>query len=300
MTPYIRQNILGNAPQLPISEEQFDELAEARTVLTAAFGLEESYDLLLGNYVEIEKELLAAAANNTVRDHNDYQDFFELRSTINRRVVNLLTTTRLYLDQAPQRLADCATNPEKARSEFKLRTNAHYDGFFSYRFLEELRNYVQHCGLAVHNLKRYRRWVGEGIERALEISIQPSTERHYLVADRQFKKKILEEMPVEVVLTLAIREYLHCIGDLHMLVRSHVVDRVLSARQLIATQISRYAGENNGVTGGLSAFRVDFEGKEQLLPLFLDWDDVREKLVSRNSGLVNLGRKIVTGRVEAT
>lgn len=298
MTPYIRQNIIGNAPELPISEAQFVEIAEARIVLTAVFGLEESYDLLIGNYVEVERELLAAAATNAVRDLNEYQDFFELRSTINRRVVNLLTATRLYLDQAPQRLANCAADPARARAEFKQRTHKHYDEFFSYRFLEALRNHVQHCGLAVHRLSQNSRWLGEGIERVMELSIQPFAERRYLVTDGEFKRKILEEMPTEVVLTLAIREYLQCIGNLHMLVRSHVANRVARSRQLIHAQISRYAEENKGVTIGLTAFKSDSNGKQESLPLLLDWDDVREKLASRNSGLVTLGRHVVTGRAK--
>lgn len=296
MTPYIRQNIFGNAPQLAINEQQFENLAKARNVLRAAFALEESYDLLIGNYIEVEKELLAAAAINAVQDITEYKDFFDLRSTINRRVVNLLTTTRLYLDQAPQRLADCATDPNKAKREFKKRTNQHYDEFFSYRFLEALRNYVQHYGLAVHHLSHTRKWIGEGIERVMEISIQPFSEKRHLAADSKFKGETLEEMPDKVALTLAIREYLQCIGDLHMLVRSHTADCISEARQVISAQISRYARESDGKTVGLTAFRLDSQGKQEMLPLFLDWDDIRLKLVSTNSGLVALGRHIVTGR----
>lgn len=295
MTSYIRQKILSNAPALPITETQFNELSEARSVLAAAFGLEESYDLLIGNYVEVEKDLLAAAASNAVRDLNEYQDFFELRSTINRRVVNLLTTARFYLDQAPQRLADCAVDPHKARNEFKLRTQEHFDGLFSYRFLEALRNHVQHCGLAVHRLSLNRKWIGEGLERVMEISVQPYTEQRYLTADGGFKKSVLKEMPSEVVLTLVIREYLQCIGNLHTLVRSHIAERVSRSRQLINDQISRYAKENNGVTIGLNAFMSAPDGIQVSMPLMLDWDDVREKLVLKNSGLVSLSRHVVTG-----
>lgn len=292
MTPYLQQKIIGHAPKLPINEELFEELAVARTALTAAFELEESYDLLLGNYVEVERELLTASASNAIRNLNDYQDFFELRSTINRRVVNLLTATRLYLDQAPQRLADCAADPAKARSEFKLRTREHYDKFFSYRFLEALRNHVQHCGLAVHSVTQGVKCVSEG----LEVSVQPYAEQRYLAVDGGFKSKILDEMPAKVLLTLAMREYLQCIGDLHMLVRSHIADHVLKARQLVGAQISRYATENNGETTGLSAFKLNPQGQVESIAMFLDWDDIREKLALRNSGLTALSRHFVTGR----
>lgn len=297
MTSYIKQSILSNAVQLPINDQQFENIANAVRVLKAAFALEESYDLLIGNYVEVEKEVLAAAASNAVQNLNEYKDFFDLRSTINRRVVNLLTTTRLYLDQVPQRLADCTADPDCARCEFKQRTNEHYDDFFSYRFMEALRNHVQHCGLAVHHLSHDSKWIGESGERVIEISVQPFSEKRHFVADGGFKKKILDEMPEKILLMHAIREYLECIGNLHTLVRHHITDYVLKSRRVISDQISRYSLENNGVTLGLSAFRIDSQGQQEVLPLFLDWDDIRLRLASRNSGLLALSRHVVTGRV---
>ncbi len=298
MSCYLRQNVISRVPELPISNEQYEAVANARAILTSAFAIEESYDLLIGNYVEVEQELLTATAINAVRDLNEYHDFFELRSTINRRVVNLLTATRLYFDQIPQRLSDCATAPEDARSEFRQRTRDHYDATFGYRFLEALRNHVQHCGFAVHRLSLNKKWIGEGEDRVLEISIQPFAEKRYLVADGGFKKKILDEMPDQVVLTCAIRDYLQCIGNLHKLVRSHVTERVKEARQTIEGHLSEYSNENNGSTIGLMAFRTDSQGRKESVPLLLDWDDVRIKLIARNSGMVTLGRHIVTGRAK--
>ncbi len=297
MTPYIQQNIIGNAPQLPISEQEFEALAEARTVLNAVFELEESYDLLIGNYIEVEKELLTAAASNAVQQLTEYSDFFELRSTVNRRVVNLLTATRLYLDQTPQRLANCAVDPARARKEFEQRTNQNYDKSFNYRFLEALRNHVQHCGLAVHSIKSTNEWIRDSGKEEMEISVQPFSEKLYCSADGKFKKLVLAEMPEKVSLMLAIREYLQHIGDLHMLVRSHVNDRAQKSRQLISEQISKYATENRGVTTGLTAFRLNAHKQKESLPLFLDWDDVRLRLVSRNKSMAALGRGVVTGRV---
>lgn len=225
MNTYLRQHVIGPAPEVPISDAQFEAAKSARVVLTAAFALEESFDLLIGNYIEVEQELLTAAAANAARSTNTYEDFFELRSTVNRRVVNLLTAGRLYLDQAPQHLAKCAQDATTARADFKKRTNDHYDASFAYRFLEALRNHVQHCGLAVHRLSINR----AGETRELELSIQPFAEKRYLAEDAQFKRRVLVETPDQVVLTKVIREYLQCLGDVHNLVRSHVAVNVEAA-----------------------------------------------------------------------
>jgi hypothetical protein len=105
-------------------------------------------------------------------------------------------------------------------------------------------------------------------------------------------------MPKQVVLTLVIREYLQCIGDLHKLVRSHATERVKEARKTIEGHLSEYAKESNGAIIGLTAFRTDSLGRNESVPLLLDWDDVRIKLVARNSGMVALGRHVVTGRAK--
>jgi hypothetical protein len=296
MSPYIRQQILGHAPSIAITDDQFDAIKAARVVLSAAFALEESYDLLIGNYVEVEQELLAAAAVNAARNKDAYDDFFELRATINRRVVNLLTTARLYLDQAPQRLATCAKDPQAARAELKTRTNEHYDALFGYRFLEALRNHVQHCGLAVHSISIKNEWVETGGIRMREISIQPFASRSDLAEDAKFKPSVLKETPEKVVLTHVIREYLQCLGDIHKLVRSHVTENAQQARLTIQQHISAYGDANNAKTLGLAAIRPGPDGEQESVPLFLNWDDVRVKLVSRNSTLTALARHVVTGR----
>lgn len=298
MSSYLRQNVIGLAPVLQISNEQYEAIVDARAILTSAFAIEESYDLLIGNFMEVEQELLPATTINAVRDLNGYHDFFELRSTINRRVVNLLTATRLYLDQTPQRLSDCATTPDVARFEFKQRTHYHYDATFGYRFLETLRNHVQHCGLAVHRLSLINKWTGEGEDRVFERSIQPYAEKCYLVMDGGFKQNVLDEMSEQVDLTLVIREYLECIGDIHKLVRSHVTERVRDARQTIEGHLSEYSKESNASIIGLTAFRTDSQGRKESVPLLLDWDDVRIKLIARNSCMVALGRHVVTGRAK--
>jgi len=299
MNAYLRQNVLDPVRKLPISDEQFEAIAKSRITLASAFALEESYDLLIGNYVEVEQEILSATASYAVRDLTEHQDFFELRATINRRVVNLLTAARLYLDQARQRFSGCSDDPEKARADFEQRANHHYDSCFGYRFLEALRNHVQHCGLAVHRLSLDTKWIkGGGEKRMCELSIHPFVEQSQLAADGKFKQAVLNEMQPKEVLIQHIREYLERIGDLHRLARERIAGHADAARQTIQKHISMYAEQSNDSPIGLTAFRTNAEGQEERVPLFLDGDDVRLKLISRNSSMMELGRIFVTGRIK--
>ena len=113
--------------------------------------------------------------------------------------------------------------------------------------------------------------------------------------DGKFKKIVLDETPEKVVLTKVIREYLQCIGDIHKLVRSHVVERAEQARAIIQQHLSAYSAVNNGVVIGLAAIRGEL-GQQEAVPLLLDWDDVRIKLMTRNSTLTTLGHDFVTSR----
>lgn len=297
MKYYLRQEIIGSAAELPITENQFRSIAAARRQLTAAFALEEAYDLLVANYVELEQELLAAAAETVAQSLAEYEEFFLLRSKVNRRAVNLLTAARLYIDQAPQRLGACSTNSNTAKSEFKGWTSAHYDTSSSYRFLEALRNHVQHCGVAVHKLSVGSQWIEVEGTRLLEASVSPFTIRKYLEEDKQFKGQVLTECPEEVNLMGYVRKYLQCLGDVHQHVRSVASPVAKAARDLLQTHISQYGESNNGQTIGLAAIQAHESGAKQSIPLLLDWDDVRIRLTKKNRTLGSLSKQAVSSRV---
>jgi hypothetical protein len=172
--------VLQSTPRIPLTAEEFEELRCARMAMTAAFTLEEIYDLVLANFNELEVSVLHAAVSEMTRWEEDYQDYFEIRSGFNRRTLNLLSATRLYLDQFPQWLREVGADPEPIR---KL-TNELYDSHFEYRFMEALRNHVQHVGLAVHGVNMGSKWLPTGQREHLEFSVSPYTSRSSLEADK--------------------------------------------------------------------------------------------------------------------
>ncbi len=287
--------VLESTPEIPITEEQFHTARKSRTALNAAFALEETYDLLLSNFLELEQDALCAAASSVVRNINSYEDLFEVRSNSNRRVVNLLSAARLYLDHAPQHLADCASDVEASRKLFKQATAEQYDAQFSYRFMEALRNHVQHSGLAVHVVRHASRWTGVEPANVLETRLELVTEKKFLQEDSQFHKKTLAEMPDSVEIIQASREYLQGLGQVHTQVRAILDQVVPDARRTLQQLIDTYASQNNDSTLGLSVMQIDGKERKPLLPILLNWDDVRLKLRTRNGSLGNLGRRFATG-----
>jgi hypothetical protein len=169
MDYYLQPAFLAPPPSMEITEGEYQDLLSSRIVLNAAFSLEENYDLLIGNYLELENSALALATTTMVRQSHEYHDMFELTSELNRRAVNFLSSARLFVDQILQRVRACGGE----RSGIEKHFNKEYDDAFEYRFMEALRNHVQHSGSAVHGLSFGGQWVPPREKVRKVFSVEP-------------------------------------------------------------------------------------------------------------------------------
>ncbi|ELA8177040.1 hypothetical protein Q9Y03_004976 [Vibrio harveyi] len=287
---------LGSFPEIEISNEQFQSLYQSAEVLKAAMAIEEKYELVISNFLDLEKDSLAVSSDYMVRRSNNYSEFFDIRSTFNRRIVNLLTSTKLYIDQIQQHVKIC--NPELTacvKNEF----SREYDTLFEYRFMEALRNYVQHRGLAVHLVSHPAKWI-EDDESLLEFQTKIYTQKTNLEGDKAFKKSVALEMPDKVELILSSRKYISAISRVHSFIRSNIDTVVKSSRDLIESTINQYQDINDGESIGLCAVSFEADGRLdniiERVPLFLSWDDVRIELTNRNRCISNLEKRYVSGK----
>ena len=124
----------GNNQELVIDELKFEQLKQAKECLSEILSFEEKYELLLSNYMELEKECLLIPAQNMVYEDNEYMNFFDIKLLFNQRIVNLLTTSRLYIDQLSQHIKACNLN-----IDIKSFFSYEYDNNFEYRFMEALK-----------------------------------------------------------------------------------------------------------------------------------------------------------------
>ena len=287
---YLQSAVLAPPPPLRITKNEFEGLVDARQKLVAGFPIEENFDLLIGNYLELEQTALSLAASDMVRYRASYQEFFEVRAELNRRAVNLLTTARLYIDQIQQRVSDCGHD----KTPIKAALSERYDANFEYRFMEALRNHVQHNGSAVHSLALGGKWLPKGKRERQEYTATPYTLRKHLTQDKTFKPPVLLECPEQVDFLRASRIYVESLGMVHKLVRQTVAPTMKAARTAVESAISRYKKHTKTHSVGLTAY-LSFKGHiEVQVPVFIEWEDVREKLEKRNGTLVNLSRRFVS------
>lgn len=291
---------LGSFPQIELSENEFNNLKKATLALSGAIAIEEKYELLLSNYLDLEKESLSIISEYMLRNFTDYSVFFDVRLSLNRRVVNLLTSTKLYIDQISQHIRACIPENESISTKVKSLFSCEYDSNFEYRFMDALRNYVQHRGLAVHSTSiggSKRTSHQEDIK--IEFNIGLYTHKSELDGDEAFKKQVYYEMPEKVELMLAVRSYIGSLSKVHCDLRELVASNSQKARELIQSVIKKYENLNNGDSIGLHAIcSTSKEHPDKIVEKFhllLDWDDVRLDLIKKNKKLANLKKMYVSG-----
>jgi hypothetical protein len=292
----LRKIVISPVPEVEISAEEFLGLKAARRVLSNAFAIEEKYEIVISNFLDLEKQLLDIAATNSLRETNTYAEFFETRSLFNVRLVNLLTSTRLYLDQLPQHIADCVPSDSGAVSLVKTKCSEEYDKHFEFRFMEALRNYVQHRGIPVHLVRHKSGWTSSDQDRLLEFSVYIAAQRDQLEEDEKFKKSVLQEITTDIDLMAASRKYLESISAINGFVRKLLSDQIKSARKVIEAAHLRYSEVCSETLTGLSALEMEDSRVISSVPLLLEWDDVRIQLQQRNKQLINLSKRYVTSR----
>jgi hypothetical protein len=235
----------------------------------------------------------------------EYAEFFDARLALNRRLVNLLTSARLYLDQLPQPVAACAPDGEAAKAQIKKVISEQYDGFKEYRFMDALRNYTQHRGIPIHWISHAGSWVGneqdeddEESQKLLQYSLELVSEASILREDADFKQRVREELEEQTDLTLSARRYVECLSTVHEAVRSATGGSLKEARDLMESAHKRYleAGASNVIGLCACIFEAERDVEIEFTPLLLDWDDVRIALQKRNRKLTNLHRRYVTGK----
>lgn len=295
----ITRLILGYTPEIIISEEEYKAIKEAKELLSEGLAIEEKYQVLLDNYEDFEKEIVNRSTESMLRPPQEYNDFQVTRAAFNKRIINLLTTSRLYIDHVQKHhIGEIISydGREKVKELFSNR----YDQYFEYRFIEALRNHVQHRGFPAHHIQFHSFIVDpDATETRIVHTIEIASEKKFLQEDKKFKKSVLEEMDERIDFKKAIRKYMECLSEIQTEVRNLISAKLSDARSLISEYIERYKKEIEEKTNGLVAIIKNDDGiKIDAVYMLLDWDDIRIKLENRNRVLKNLMSRYVSGEIK--
>lgn len=230
-----------------ISQQDYLQGKAAKEGYMALLGIEEKLDIVLENYAEYERELLSLALNRSIFHDPDWSSIINDIHTVNRRLANLLTTGRLYIDQVKHDIMMTFGQESSVNRSLRerLQRASQVPGF---RVMEELRNYIQHRGLIVTRItypgKAAFSISDEGDRRvtALKWGVTPSLSIEALREDKKLKRFALDELEARgehIPVTPLVRQYIEELGSFHKDLRETTALDLEKWRELLRALIER-------------------------------------------------------------
>ena len=167
-------------------------------------------------------------------------------------------------------------------------------------YLKSLRNHIQHCGLPVHYLQFHSNKINIDDEVFHKHTNTPSLVLTHLKDDTQFKKSVIEELEglgERFDLKPLMREYIDCIGRIHLVVRNILSNDLPQWDSLLIETKKRYEDKFSEDSLGLYAIEYNEQGYLQKVSILEDIIERRRKLETRNSLVVKLAKHIITNEV---
>lgn len=217
------------------------KIGGANDVFQAAVHLEELIDLVLQNYSEWEKDLLSFSVDNIV--FNGVSKIHFQRKAASRRIINLMTVCRMYIDQSKKTIRKIL--PAISKDEVEKYFSNKYDESIEYRFMEQLRNSVQHSTLPIHSFIQSGGWREVEGEDKLFSTVIPKLNVELLRDDKRFKKSVLDEVECFESLDLRryCRKYVKEIFDIHKAFRGQYFDTIEEAENVMECYQSLFFNE---------------------------------------------------------
>lgn len=203
-----------------ISNEEANKILEMYGFLSMINSIEENYDIVVNNFFDLYNSLAEISVKNNISFSFKPIDMFCDERLVIRKINNLLSSCRLFLDQ---NLALLSNYNSELENDYKKETNKLYDEFFSYRLCEQLRNSMQHRCLPVE--LRYSKHFSENkSEKAVEYLFVDLNIHNLLAFDaKKLKASIREELKNKntdkLDLWFCIEEYITNFGKLILFIR---------------------------------------------------------------------------------
>ena len=285
---------LGSNEFVEIDQAAYVDVARARDALVAIIGVEQKFDLVFENYADYERVLLELSLHQALCRDLDWPGSQNDIAAVSRRLANLLSAARLYLDQIKHDLRAIFGPTSDLPQMVKAKTSEQYDARFGYRLMETLRNAMQHRSMPVHALSYPSESVGQGLQfRAI-----PSIDVVRL-KDAELKPAVFAELESRgetVELTPLVREYIEGIGNVHETFRNLAAPQVASWDSVLASIQARGTEPSGGGTKrAVLAFHLDdAENVIETVQVFTEVTEYRRAFERRNSVLSNLARRYVS------
>ncbi len=244
-------------------------------------------------------ELMATTMDRILHRIRGWSLFMDEKNQINRKLANLLSAGRLYIDHLPHHInnmfGENSTQLRDINNEIKVR----YDGNLGFRVMEAIRNYMLHRGFVIDSLTHNSsRDEATGFANNVVIPMIDITE---LEADSRFKRRVLQELkPYGDTADIRpfVRNYVASIGVIQEKVRNIIEKDTVYWEKTVRSMISKYPVSKEGKTDIVGLVVVCIKDSKWVpdsrVYLFLDFINRWKDLVSKCQLLGYLPKQVVT------
>jgi hypothetical protein len=166
---------------------------------------------------------------------------------INRRMANLLSSARLYVEQVPKDLAAIYGKSSRQPGDFR-HSCAQQRASFAYRAMNALRDYAQHSGIPVHDVLHRLTREGTAPGSLLRAGLHLFVDVQRLADDPKFDQRVLDELKRQanrygcVGLTPWGPEYREKLCKVHESLRDRISAEVVAHQHRFVFQHHGYTG----------------------------------------------------------
>lgn len=285
---------------VPISESDFGAIRDAKAALLQCLAIEEKFDLVVENFLEFEMTLLMSAQAHLALRHTDDHRFDAERALFNRRLTNLLTAVKTYVEQIPKHVA--SVRPESSGA-IKAAMDREYSERLGYRSMLALRNYVQHHDSLVRLVTYGSKLPPGSPGTAIAFTVDPYVRPTDLSSDdgvRSRDKKVfveLEDFGEKVEIKPLVRDCVEGLWAVHSRVRTEVASRIEEFEIVLQSAEATYRAScpEEETTLGLAAVMRGRDGADDgEVQVYSKFNEYRRYLETKNCALDGLARRYVT------
>ncbi|MEI8396197.1 MAG: hypothetical protein WCF85_15790 [Rhodospirillaceae bacterium] len=269
-----------------ISEDEFKNIKYAVSGLLKILQLETVYDIVIDNYIEFEIELMKLATYGSVRRYTTNIEFREIAISIDRRLINIMTSGKMFKDFSTKGLIDKNIVQQKICASFDSRRCQ----ISEYRIFEMLRNYAQHSSLPISGLTVGGKWEldEDGKKKYNCYKISPRIDAEVIKNDinsvnNKNDKDVLREMTGSYDVKQLVRGYVDTLAIIRSEIRATVTDSV-EAWETEYNETIRRVPE----ISACAVIENDDGAWDEQIGLCKDMIEMRKMLESKNSKSINL------------
>ncbi len=307
--------VLGCPHFVELSKDEFDEIISAKKQLVIAMSVEQKLDLLLGNFQDFESELLNLTLKSVIYPVTTRTNGLQNNTSVNRKLFNFLAASRLYTDQVKHDVSNYFGNNSIENEEIKKLFSEEYDSCLGYRFVDAIRNHIQHRSLPIYELHHnsqhelhhnsqhelHHNSRRETMDSPIEFTLIPMIKMSRLKEEGKFKSSVLKELEQIgdlVDIRPLVREHVGSISRVHQKLRELLKSDLKKSEIFFRQTIERYRKTEDCVLALAIVSRFKSGKIKEKIEIHDGMIIRRKELEEKLGTLTHLPKSYVSGRTE--